>query len=70
MGEIDADDIGREVNNWEKNRWRRDIESKATLELYMGKRNMGDEGIYSSGYGSVLLFQCRTNTVNSDGGRV
>ena len=24
---------------------------------------MGDEGIYSNEYGSVLLFQCRTNTL-------
>ena len=24
---------------------------------------MGDEGIYSHEYGSVLLFQCRTNTL-------
>ena len=24
---MDTDNIGREVNNWENNRWRRDIES-------------------------------------------
>ena len=29
---MDADDIEKKVNNWEKNRWRRDIESKTTLE--------------------------------------
>ena len=61
-GGMDADDIGMEVNNWEKNRWRRDMESKTTLELYRSKRNMGDESIYSNEYGSVLLVQCRTNT--------
>ena len=48
----------------ENNRWRRDIESKTTLELYRSKRNLGDEGIYGNEYGSVLLFQCRTNTMN------
>ena len=35
VGRMDTDDIGREVNKWENNRWRywrRDIESKATLE--------------------------------------
>ena len=64
VGRMDADDIGREVNNWENNRWRREsIESKTTLELYRSKRNMGDEGIYSNEYGSVLLFQCRINTL-------
>ena len=55
--------IGREVTNWEKNRWRMDIESKTTLELYMDKRSVGDEGIYCNGNGSVLLFQCGTNTL-------
>ena len=63
MERMDADDIGREVNNWENNRWRRDIESKAMLELYRSQRNIGDEGIYSNEYGSVQLFQCKTNTL-------
>ena len=60
---MDTDNIGREVNKWENNRWRRDIESKTKLELYRSKRNLGDEGIYSNEYGSVLLFKCRTNTL-------
>ena len=33
------------------------------LELYRSKGNLGDEGIYSNEYGSVLLFQCRANTL-------
>ena len=47
IGELgrDTDDIGREVNNRENIRWRRDIESETILELYTGKRNMGVEGI-------------------------
>ena len=57
MGRMDADDIRREVNKWENNMWRRDMKSKTMLELYRSKRNMGDEGIYSNEYGSVLLFQ-------------
>ena len=28
---------------------------------------MGDEGIYINEYGSVLLFQCRTNTLKLGG---
>ena len=51
MERIDADDIGREVNNWENNTWKRDIESKTMLELYRSKRNMRDEDIYSNEYG-------------------
>ena len=27
-GGMDADDIRREVNNWENNRWRRDIKQR------------------------------------------
>ena len=38
---MDIDDIGREVNKWENNRWRRDIESKTTLEVYRSKGNFG-----------------------------
>ena len=64
---MDSGGIGREVNKWENNRWRRDVESKTTLELYRSKENVGNKGIYSneygSVYGSVLLFQCRTNTL-------
>ena len=56
-------DIGREVNKWENNRWRSDVESKTTLELYRSKGNVGDEDIYSNEYGSGLLFLCRTNTL-------
>ena len=63
VGRMDAGDIGREVNNWENNRWRRDIESKITLEHNRTKRNIGGEGIYSNEYRSVLLFQFRTNTL-------
>ena len=33
------------------------------MDLYRNKRGIGDEGKYSNGYGSVLLFQCRTNTL-------
>ena len=63
VGRMDTDDIGREVNKWENNRRRRDIESKTTLEFYRSKGNFGDEGMYSNEYGSVLLFQCRTITL-------
>ena len=63
VGKMDTEDIGREVNKWENNRCRRDIESKTTPELYRSKGNLGDEGIYSNEYGSVLLFQCRTNAL-------
>ena len=43
VGKMDTDDIGREVNKWENNRWRRHIESKTTLERYRSNRNFGDD---------------------------
>ena len=43
VGRMDLGDIGREVNKWENNRWKRDVESKTTLELYRSKGNVGDE---------------------------
>ena len=63
VGRMDTDDTGRGVNKWKYNGWRRDIDSKTMLELYRSKENLGDEGIYSNEYGSVLLFQCRTDTL-------
>ena len=41
----------------------REVESRSTLQLYRHKIGIGDEGIYSNRYGSVLLFNCRTNTL-------
>ena len=70
MWGMDADDIGMEVNNWEKNRWRRYIESKTMLELYRSKRKMGDDGIYSNEYGSSCCFNVKQIPRNPDGGRV
>ena len=39
------------------------MESRSTSQLYRHKIGIGDEGIYSNRYGSVLLFQFRTNTL-------
>ena len=52
---IDAVDIEMEVNNWEKNRWRRDIESKTMLELCRSMRNMGMR-VYTAMNVSAMLF--------------
>ena len=39
------------------------MESRSTLQLYRHKIGIGDEGIHCNRYGSVLLFQFRTNTL-------
>ena len=46
-----------------RDRWRRKVESRSTLQLHRHKIGIGHEGIYSNRYRSVLLFQCRTNTL-------
>ena len=43
--------------------WRREVESKTTLQLYRNKVSIGDEEIYCNRLGAVILFQCRTNTL-------
>ena len=40
--------VGR-VNSCERSKWRRDIESKATLDLHRNKCGIEDERIYSNG---------------------
>ena len=38
--------MGGAVNRWEKEGWRREVESKTTLQLYRNKVSIGDEEIY------------------------
>ena len=39
------------------------MEGKITLQQYRNKVSIGDEEIYCNRLGSVILFQCRTNTL-------
>jgi len=56
-------EIVRHVDEWERNRWRREVERRSTLEYYRYKDEIGGER-YTSGWGSKLLFRVRTNTLN------
>ena len=58
---MSGEEVGGAVNRWEGDRWRREMEGKITLQLYINKVNIGDEEIYCSRLGAVILFQCRTN---------
>ena len=42
------------VNEWEKRRWRTEVEEKETLKIYA--KRMGEEGLYSNDGSSVTLF--------------
>ena len=63
LGEMSRMELKERVNRWDEGVWREEMERRTTLELYRHKREFGDEGIYENGWGSVLLFRCRTNTL-------
>ena len=58
-----GEEVGGAMNRWEGKRWRREVESKTTLQLYRNKVSIGDEEIYCNRLGAVILFQCRTSTL-------
>jgi len=57
-----TEQIHRKVDRWEQARWRREVDSKSTLQHYRIKERIGGEN-YTSGWGSKLLFRVRTNTL-------
>ena len=60
---MSGEEVGGAVNRREGDRWRREVESKITLQLYCNKMSIADEEIYCNRLGAVILFQCRTNTL-------
>ena len=56
-------ELNRVVDERETDKWRRDLESRTTLQLYRNKAGIGEEGIYRNVFGSLLMFRCRTNTL-------
>ena len=64
-------ELDRVVDKWETDRWRRDLESRTTLQLYRNKVGICEEGIYIE----MCLGQCSCFDVelilwSSDGGMV
>ena len=56
LGLLQVGEMGGAVSGWEGDRWRREVESKSTLQLYRHKIGIGDEGIYSNRYLKVWLL--------------
>ena len=56
-------ELNRVVDKWESDWWRKDLESRTTLQLHRNKVGIGEERIYRNVFGSVLMFRCRTNTL-------
>lgn len=59
---ITLKEIKDKIQSWDSLRWRSELESKHSLEIYKSKREIGEEGIYCNSFSSVL-FRCRTNTL-------
>ena len=53
LGSMTKLELDRVVDKWETDRWRRDLESGTTLQLYRNK-----VGIYRNDFRSVLMFRC------------
>jgi hypothetical protein len=52
------------INEWAHDKWRADLASKSTLQLYRDhKHQIAEEKMYDNRYRSVLLYRCRTNTL-------
>ena len=59
---MNATSINGMVNDWENERWRREVESRSTLSYYRMKQEIG--GVrYDNGWGAVLMFRARSNTL-------
>ena len=54
----------RKILEWDTERWRNDKESKTTLAVYnQFKREIVDEEVYVNDHNSVLLYRCRSSTL-------
>ena len=65
---MSGEEVVGTVNQWEGDRWRREVEGKIMLQLYRNKVSIRDEEIYGNRLGAVILFQCRMNTLSPEGG--
>ena len=45
-------ELDQMVDWWETDRWRKDLESRTTLQLYRNKVGIGEEGIYGNVFGT------------------
>ena len=52
------------INGWGHVRWRMELDSKSSLELYKDNTpQIAEDKMYANRYRSVLMFRCRTNTL-------
>ncbi len=61
-----SEEIRERVKEWDMNEWRREMSERESLQMYREWRNeIGKQkGVYDNKQASVLLFKCRTNTLN------
>lgn len=65
LNSVTKEEIKRRFNSWETDQWRKEIESKPSLEIY-GKWKQeikGEERLYDNRPASVIFYKCRTNNL-------
>ncbi|XP_068221972.1 uncharacterized protein [Palaemon carinicauda] len=57
-------EIKTETRKWDTEKWKEEIESKVSLEIYRTwKKEIKEELIYDNTFASVISFRARTNTL-------
>ena len=61
---IDKRELKRKIEKWDWREWSKDVNGKTTLGIYKKfKDSIKEEKIYNNSYSSVLLYQCRSNSI-------
>ena len=60
------EEIREKMKEWDLNEWRREMSERESLKMYREwRKEIGNqERIYDNRQSSMLLFKCRTNTLN------
>ena len=58
-------ELKEQTRKWDTENWKRELESKSSLNIYKQWKNaIKEETIYDNSFSSILLFRARTNTLN------
>ena len=63
---VTKDEIRNKGRMWDTKVWKKEMEDKTSLKWYKEWRNEmgGHERVYDNREASVVLFKCRSNTMN------
>ena len=57
LSTMKKEEINLIVYQWDKTRWRAELEGKDTLKIYEAKKKIEEEGLYSSPFSLAILFR-------------